>query len=108
MTDTQSMGHGFSLEMAVADLNATASAEIFLETAEYVLVTEGTRYLLPSLKDYIRPGAKVVLATGPVEAQELTDYLEIQKPEITLLDCMAGGKQLPKLMTAGERYYLVQ
>ena len=42
-TDTGDMGQGETLEEAFEDLKQSTPAAIFLETADYLLVTEDTR-----------------------------------------------------------------
>jgi len=106
-TDTEELGIGNTLDDALQDLRATARGEIFLDTVDYVLVTEETKAVIPELENLLRPSAKLILATGTVNAKNITEFLSIHKPEFTIKDWMTGRTELPKLMTAGERYYLV-
>jgi len=106
-TDTGEYGIGNTLEDALQDVRATAKGEIFLDTVDYVLVTEETKMEISELRHVLRLSAKLILATGPVQSEDITAYLAVHKPEITLKNWMMGQRELPKLMTAGERYYLV-
>lgn len=105
-TDTEEMGRGASLEKALEDLRATSSAEVFLDTVDYILVTEDTKSCVPELEKEFRLSSKMVLATGQIDAVQAASFLATHDPEMTLLDYVTTGKSLPKLMMAGERYYL--
>lgn len=106
-TDTGEYGIGNALEDALRDVRATAKGEIFLDTVDYVLVTEETKSEISELRHVLRPSANLILATGPVQPKDITAYLAVHKPDVTLKNWMMGQRELPKLMTAGERYYLV-
>ena len=105
-TDTGDIGQGDSLTEALADLRMAASGEVFLDTAEYILVTEEARKLLQEAETVFRLSAQVVLATGKVDPQIAAQYLSAHRPGVTLKDHLMLGEPVPKLMTAGERYYL--
>lgn len=107
-TDTGNSGAGRNLADALVSMKGNADGEVFLDTVAYVLVTEDTKDLLPELGKLLRPGTEVVLATGPTETKNLARFLSVHDPKIRLCDCMAGREDLPKLMIAGERWYLVQ
>lgn len=106
-TDTEELGIGNTLDDALRDIRATAAGEIFLDTVDFVLVTEDTKTMIPELEALLRPSAKLILATGMVDPKNITEFLSVHKSELTIKDWMTGQTELPKLMTAGERYYLV-
>jgi hypothetical protein len=105
-TDTGDVGSGETLQEALADMEATSFGEVFLETMNWILVTEDTKQILKNQWEKFRLSAQVVLVTGPVDVKTISQYLQIHKSNVTLKDYVAGQKELPKLMTAGERYYL--
>ena len=105
-TDTKEMGKGVSVETALEDLRASSGAEVFLDTVDYILVTEDTKSCVPELEKQFRLSSNIVLATGQIDAVQAADFLAIHNPELTLLDYVTTGKSIPKLMMAGERYYL--
>lgn len=107
-TDTKDSGTGITLTAALEDMKEASSGEIFLETVSYLLVTEETKFLLEQLSGILRPGTLVVLSAGQVEPDQVAEYLAVHKTKCTLGDCAGGQIPFPKLMTAGERYYLVQ
>ena len=105
-TDTGEFGRGRDLDAALKDLEITASGKIFLETADYLIVTGETVHLLPKLVAVLRPAAEVCLGIGAdVEA---LDYLKAHGPELTLKDIRAGAGEIPTLIRTGERYYFGQ
>lgn len=107
-TDTGDCGVGYDLERALGNMKASADGELFLETVAYLLVTEETKVYLEQLLRILRPGTEVVLTAGPVELEIIANYFAVHKPNMQLRECLAQEVQLPKLMKAGERYYLVQ
>ena len=107
-TDTGSVGMARDLSGAMRNLKESAAGTVFLDTVDYVLVTEETKELLRELEQDLRPGTKVVLTTGPLEFENLSRFLHIHNPKLRLCDYLAGQRELPKLMLAGERCFLVQ
>lgn len=104
--DTGASGVGYSFDRALEDLHSTADAAVFLDTADYLLVTERTKNILPELQALFRPSARVVVATGAVDMEKALQFLKARDPEYTLKDSMTGDTAIPKLMNALGRYYL--
>ena len=107
-TDTGDSGQGQTLELALEDLYDSTPGEIFLETAEYLLITPEAQPLLPELTQTLRPSCKVCLREGEVDLEEAAAYLSVHEPELTLQDYRTGEKDIPKLKMEGERGQLVQ
>lgn len=106
-TDTGETGSGDTVSQAFADLNAGAAGEIFLDTADYLLITEECETLLVPLMEYLRPSCSVCLTDGEPQLELTGSYLEIHPPEITLMKYSAGQRQLPTLVTREGRMRLV-
>ena len=105
-TDTGNFGVGRDLEAALKDLENTAPGKIFLETADYLIVTADTVYLLPKLTTALRPAAGVCLG---IEADaRAVEYLKAHKSQVTLNEIRAGAGEIPTLIRSGERYYFGQ
>jgi hypothetical protein len=107
-TDTGEMGKGKNLEIAFSDLKNTASGEIFLETADRLLISPEAVFLLPELTDYLRPGCNICVEMGAVELDAVGDFLDIHEPAVTLQDHRAGECILPVLYLIDGRMYLVE
>ena len=97
-TDVGDKGKGETLPDAVKNLHATSEGELFLETVEYLLVTEETKSMILELGDIVRPATNLVVALTGVNTEKAVQYLEIRRPEVTLLDYRTGVKELPKLV----------
>lgn len=82
-TDTGDCGTGGNLAEAAADLSANADGEIFLDTAEFLLL--GREITIdPSFYQYLRPGCGVCYADEPPDMKAAVEYLSAHPPEITL------------------------
>lgn len=106
-TDTGNWGIGETLKNAFEDMKETASAEIFLDTADYLIVDERCRELLTALTAYLRPSCAVCVGDGEVDMEKIGEFLEYHKPELTLSRYQAGETDLPVLRTEDGRMELV-
>ena len=106
-TDTGSVGRGKNLTAALTELEETASGKIFLDTADYVLVTAATKDVLPELKKRLRPATEIVQVCGEVDSRAAADFLSVHKAGLALKDCQRGT-ELPRLIVKGGRYYLAK
>lgn len=102
-TDTGTFGTGRNLEEALKDLKETAPGEIFLETADYLIVTDRTVNLLPRLTEVLRPSTEVCVGKN-ADAQAAA-FLKAHPSEVTLKDIRAGQEEIPTLIKSKERYY---
>lgn len=104
-TDTGDSGRGATVADALADLQATTPAVLYLDTADYLLVTEkgeaGITDLMPRLKK------KVFLAriADGADLDGATAYLTVHQPPLRLKDWSPGTK-LPCLETENGRFHL--
>lgn len=101
-TDTGAVGKGRSLEAALKDLEQTAPGRIFLETADYLIITINTANLLPKLAEVVRPATEVCIGIH-VDA-EAVSYLNAHRPTVTMKDIRAGATVIPTLVRSEERY----
>jgi hypothetical protein len=82
-TDSGDSGSGPNLEAAYADLRNNAHREIFLDTAEFLILAPD----VPISEDFyelLRPTTQVVFSNGKPDLETISDYLTIHPPEITL------------------------
>ncbi|MBO5952502.1 MAG: hypothetical protein J6Q53_00010 [Oscillospiraceae bacterium] len=107
-TDTDDYGSGATLSGAFEDLKRTTSGKIFLETAEYLLLSAGTEDLIPELTEYLRPGCSVCVVAGEEDLESVAAYLEAHPLLVTLQDCRAEAVELPLLLAYEGRLELVQ
>lgn len=106
-TDLGVSGVADSIEGALADMEKTAPGTLFLDTAEYLLVTERALPELTTLVQTMRPSVKLLLVTQQPQWDGLAAYLQGQKPEVTLLDYRSANTPIPMLVEVEGRYYIV-
>ena len=107
-TDFGGLGKGRTLSDALDDLRETASGEVFLDTVEYILLTEETRKEIPELRNHFRLSSAVMLATGSLEMEGLVQFLSAHRPEVSLKDYLTGMPRLPRIMSSEGRYDIEQ
>lgn len=106
-TDLGATGMGASVEDALADMKETAPGILFLDTAEYLLVTERSLPELEALMNTMRPSVRLLLVTQEPHWDDLAAYLRGRKPEVTLLDYRTANTPIPMLVAVEGRYYIV-
>lgn len=106
-TDTGDFGYGENLKAALADMKNAASTEIFLDTADYLIVSPECVDLLPAMMQHLRPSCSVCMEDGKPEMEQVGGYFKQHAPDITLMNYRAGERDLPTLVTRGGRMSLV-
>ena len=84
-TDTGAAGSGKTLTEAAADLKASASGEIFLDTAEFLLIDPEVT-ITTAFHTLLRPTCGVTFTHATPDLQAAADYLTIHQPFVTLLE----------------------
>ena len=92
---------------AVENMKATSSGEIFLETAEHLLIDPECMNILQDAAKLLRPSCSVCLVDGEPDLETLGDYLKLHVPSRTLMEYMAGESVLQTLITQQGRTMLV-
>ena len=82
-TDSGDSGSGADLEAAYADLRANARREIFLDTAEF-LVLDPDVPIDEAFYELLRPTTQMVFSNEKPDLESISDYLTIHPPKITL------------------------
>lgn len=108
LTDTEAAGRGEDVPEAIADMNRTADAWVYLDTADYLLLGEGTAEYLPRLREYLRPSCCLCAVSGDIDLSEVGAFLEVHQPKQTMTRYEAGKKKLPLLISEEGRMKLVQ
>lgn len=107
-TDTGAMGYGQDLESAIANLHASSSASVFLDTAEFLVLSGKTEELLPQLYGILRPACQVCVTNGQPDLAQVVEFLNAHPPQVKLLQCRAGTAKLPALYFQKGRGQIVQ
>lgn len=105
-TDTGDEGRGETLSLAFENLKQTTPGVIFLETADFLLVTADAVRYLPELTDILRPGTEVLLISQTVDAESAAKYLDCHRTGITLQKHRFEGAKLTNLSMCEGRYAL--
>ena len=74
-TDTGNSGQGENIKSAVDDLEAKTPGVIYLDTAQYLLVTAASKRYTKELEGYLRSSVKVSLWDGEGEVEEAAKFL---------------------------------
>ena len=78
-TDTGNAGQGRTVAEAVKDMKENTSGVIYLDTAQYLLLTEPALSVTEELADYLRPGIYMCMWDGEGSVAGAAQYLEIRK-----------------------------
>lgn len=106
-TDTGDRGTGADLKAAVEDMKRSASAEIFLETADHLLLMPDCIDLLQDAAHFLRPSSTLCLLEGEPDMERIGQYLQVHAPQVTLMEYRAGLQKLQTLKTTDGRMALV-
>ena len=96
-TDTGARGYGDNLDAAITNLHESASATVFLDTAQYLVLAAQTEEYLPQLYELLRPACYVCTTDEKGDLEQTVNYLRAHPPIIKLLECRAGTAKLPVL-----------
>ena len=97
-TDTGASGSGKTLSEAAADLKASASGEIFLDTAEFLLIDPEVT-ITDDFHTLLRPTCGITFTTAPPDLQAVSEFLSVHTPKRTLLELRIGITQHSDLRT---------
>ena len=82
-TDDRFSGTGLDLREAYQDLTANADREIFLDTAEFLILDPDVP-ITAEFYELLRPTTKVVWSADRPDLETISEYLTIHPPEMTL------------------------
>ena len=82
-TDTGDSGSGGNLTEAAADLRSHADGEIFLDTAEFLLLAPEVE-ITPDFYSHLRPDCKVCYTDTAPYLETAAEYLAVHPTETTL------------------------
>lgn len=97
-TDTGARGTGKTLTEAAADMNAAASGEIFLDTAEFLILDPAVS-VTDDLFTLLRPTCRVTFTTAAPDLEKAAAYLRTHAPTTGLSRLRAELTQHSALST---------
>ena len=101
-TDTGITGRGRTVEEAAADLHRVTPGYVFLETANYLLLSSQTETAPEDFWPFVRPACLLYLCDEKPKLESVADYLKSHLSEVTLLDWRNGENMFPRLLQEGE------
>ena len=94
-TDTGDMGRGSSIKEALEDLKWTTPGTVYLDTADFLLISESCIEEIGNIKPIVRGNTRICIAEPNVDLTKAAEYLSVHKPETKLNE--AGGKRIQHL-----------
>lgn len=76
-TDTEHKGQGASAGQALQDLKTNTPAVVYLDTAEYLLVSEDAIHYVDELREYLKPSVKVCVCDASEHVKDAAKYLDV-------------------------------
>ena len=83
-TDTDSRGRGVTVDSAHEDLEDKTPGVIYLDTAEYLLVSKDAVGYVDALRKYLHPSVKVSLWDGEGSVKDAAKYLSVRNDLLSL------------------------
>lgn len=91
-TDTHHKGTGNDLPTAIEDLEENTPGVIYLDTAQYLLITESAQVYAPQLEQYLHRTVRVSLWDGKGSVENVAKFLEKRDDLPTLRQWNRGMK----------------
>lgn len=107
-TDMGDVGLGSNAAQALEDMKATAQGQVFLETADYLIVERGNESLVSQLQEILRPNCCVCVAAEKPDLKQAAQFLNTHEPDINMRDLRIREESLPLLQNRGGRLELVE
>ena len=101
-TDTENVGMGGTAKQALQNLKDTASGIIYLDTAEYLLLSKDAEDALTQLRTALKPKTGVCYAEEGVDLKEAGKFLSAHA-ELPRLKEWKEGQELPIITTFRKR-----
>ena len=86
-TDAGATGTGETVKAAIRDMEKTAAGIVFLDTADYLLVTESAMEEVESIKEHLKPSVRVCIQRVEMNLKDAAAYLSVHRPEHQLRSC---------------------
>ena len=91
-TDTQNRGEGETLKEAISDLEKRTPGVIYLDTAQYLLLTKDAIPYIRGLEKYLRSSVRACLWDGKGSVEMADKYLCVRNDLPTLKSLISNAK----------------
>ena len=106
-TDTDDVGRGVDGLAALENLKATTPGTIYLDTAEYLLMTVEAEQAVQQLRSQLKNAVALCVADEGIDLKLAASYLPAHG-KLPKLKAWQPGDKLPYLRAVGERLELVK
>ncbi len=100
--DTAATGRGVTIADAVYDLHIATPGNVFLETANYLLISPDMEAMPEVFWDYLRPACLIYICNEKPALESIAKLLESHPSGVTLLNWRNGAGNIPRLVREGE------
>lgn len=100
-TDTEDKGYGGTVSQALKNLKDTSNGIIYLDTAEYLLLTKDTENMADELRQVLKDNVRLCMAAKDIDLAEVSQYLSVHG-DLPKLKVWKEGTELPVLSTFGD------
>ena len=90
-TDTNCQGRGTDIVNAYRDLERTTPGVIYLDTAEYLLITQDSVGYIQELQQYLRPSVEIAIWNGNGDVNVAGKYLSTRGGLVKMRDWESLG-----------------
>lgn len=95
-TDTQDQGAGLTVEGALSDMKYNSPGVVYLDTAQYLLVSENATEYISQIAPLLKGSVRVCLWQGKGEVADGARYMRAHRIGVTLRR-WDGEENLPKI-----------
>ena len=83
-TDTEDQGAGKNVADALENMKSTSTGMVYLDTAQFLLVTETAKHRMPEIAEYLKDSVLVCLWKGKGELTDAARYMQARKMGVRL------------------------
>ena len=76
-TDTEHKGRGVDVTKAIENLKENTSAVVYLDTAEFLMVSEDALAEMDALRKHLKPSVKLFVGDAREKVKQTAKYLEV-------------------------------
>ncbi len=86
ITDSGDSGVGTTIQEAFENLEDTTPGVIFLDTADFLLVSREVGSQIKEVEGYLKPSVRICVAQERVDPKQASEYLSVHHPGVKLKD----------------------
>ena len=101
-TDTGDQGSGGTVDAAYQNLLQTTPGVIYLDTADFLLVSENSQSRIPEIGKYLKRGVRCCVVSGQCDLEEASIFLSVHN-DLPQISDWRSGDQLPVLDCTAQR-----